>query len=66
MMAENRSAKGMRARRWATIENKREIIFPQGTNKRIHYDFKPDENMYPTCEIISIYFPLTVIGNFFM
>jgi len=32
---------------------------------RIHYDFKPDENKYPTRENISIGFPLTSIEIFF-
>jgi hypothetical protein len=64
MMAENRSAKGMRARKWATTENRREIISPERTNMRIYYGFKPDENMYPTRENISIYFSLTSIENF--
>jgi hypothetical protein len=64
MIAENRSAKGMRARKWATYENRREIISPERTNMRMYYDFKPDENMYPTCENISIYSPLTFIENF--
>lgn len=44
-MAENRSAKEMRARKWATAENRREIISPERTSMRMHYGFKPDENM---------------------
>jgi hypothetical protein len=63
-MAENISAKGMSARKWATDENRREIISPERTNMRMYYDFKRDENMCPTCENISIYSPLTFIENF--
>jgi hypothetical protein len=44
-MAENRSAKGMRARKWATDEDRREIISPERKIMRMHYDFKPDENI---------------------
>jgi len=65
-VAENRNTKGMRARKWATDENRGEIISPERTNMWMHYDFKPDENMYPSCENISIYFPLDFIKNFYV
>jgi hypothetical protein len=56
----------MRARKWATDENRREIISPERANLRMHYDFKPDENMYLSCENINIYFPLDFIENFYV
>ena len=59
-MAENKSVEEMRARKWATDENRRAIISPERTTMRMHYDVKPDENMYLTCENISLYFPLTL------
>jgi hypothetical protein len=64
--AENKNAKGMRARKWATDENRKDITSLERTNLWMHYDFKPDENMYPSCENTSVNFPLEFIENFYV
>jgi hypothetical protein len=64
MMAENRSAKGMRTRKWATDENGRESFSPEKKNLRMHYDFKPDEKYVSYVRKYKLCFPLTFIKNF--